>query len=181
MPDIMAQLVTDEQVEWLRKALRDRVSKLSFHKVKRMLLALDSNPEYRDQLLAEAVASQEQTPSALRPDGDSEHATQRDQTFNAPFFVQMCDDFSVRRSTKGVSARNQFRSEINVVVNLPVKNNLHLAIFIGDRLVTTRNINDAEAPNCQPDAVAHKESTLVGAAMPNSIRHVLQSAPYFGT
>jgi hypothetical protein len=55
MADIMAQLVTDEQVEWLRKALRDRGSKLSFHKVKRILLNLDKDPALRDQLLAEAV------------------------------------------------------------------------------------------------------------------------------
>ena len=62
MVDIMAQLTTDEQVEWLRSALRARGSKLSFRKVKRLLLDLDKRPEYRDQLLAEAMQALKREP-----------------------------------------------------------------------------------------------------------------------
>jgi hypothetical protein len=77
-----------------------------------------------------------------------------------------------------MSARNQFRTQIKVVVNLPIQNNLNLPIFAPNGLVTAPNIDDAESSDCQPNTIAYKKSAFIRAAMPNRIRHALEDAPY---
>jgi len=76
---------------------------------------------------------------------------------------------------------DQLRAQIKIVINFAVQNNLNLAILAGDGLVAAANINNAEPSDRQPNTIANKKTTFIGAAMPNGIRHALEGAPYFRT
>jgi hypothetical protein len=78
-----------------------------------------------------------------------------------------------------VSARDQFRAQIKVVVNLPIQNNLNLPVFVTNGLVTAPNIDDAQSSDRQPNAIAYKKSAFIGSPMPNRVCHALEGAPYF--
>jgi hypothetical protein len=78
-----------------------------------------------------------------------------------------------------MSARDQFRTQIKVVVNLSIQNNLNLPVFVTNGLVTARNIDDAQSSDRQPNTITYKKSAFIGSPMPNGIRHAFEGTPYF--
>src|SRR6516162_7256376 len=132
-------------------------------------------------LLAQAIAGQEQTTSTEVPKGNPKHTAQGSQAIGALFFVQVRDDFRIRGSAKSVEARKELRAKIEVVVNLAVQNDLHLAILAGNRLMAAGHVNDTQAPDAQPDAIGSVKPFRIRATMHNHRRHTLEGAPDFRT
>jgi len=81
----------------------------------------------------------------------------------------MRDDFGIRGSANGMAASHQFSAQIEVVVNFTVQNNLNLAIFGGNRLLAATHVNNAQAPDGQPEAIGYEEPFLIRATMHDAL------------
>ena len=56
--------------------------------------------------------------------------------------VQMHDGFGVCRSSKAVAARFELGAQLAVVINLAVEGDPDRLVFVGQRLMTAREVDD---------------------------------------
>src|SRR5881275_3181542 len=86
--------------------------------------------------------------------------------------VQMQDGFRVALGGERVAARDQTAPQLRVVVDLPVEHDHRRPILVEDRLVTAREVDDAEATHAQADGTVYVDALVVGAPMPDGVAHL---------
>jgi hypothetical protein len=72
-----------------------------------------------------------------------------------------------------VAARSSSRAQLAEVVDLAVEHDPHRAVFVVDRLMAGREIDDAEAPHAERHAIGDPRTLVVRAAVPNHIAHAM--------
>src|SRR3984957_3774099 len=85
----------------------------------------------------------------------------------------MNDDFRISICGELMAASLKFGTQLLKVINFSVENHAHGAVFAKDRLMSACNINDAEAPDAQSDAVFRENSFVVRAAMRDALAHAV--------
>ena len=91
------------------------------------------------------VTSEQQSLARPVPERKGKHAPQMLNAVIAMFFVKMKDHFHIRGGTEAVTLLYKFFTERRTVVDLSVAHQYEGIVFIQDRLVTCRKIDDAEA------------------------------------
>src|SRR5580704_8596002 len=61
--------------------------------------------------------------------------------------------------------------ELEIIVNLSVQHRPHAAVFVRERLMTTRYVNDAEPPESKADTRSDKNALVIRPTMNDRLRH----------
>ncbi len=96
------------------------------------------------------------------------------RTVSAILIVSMDDRFGVAVGVEGVSEFFELLAQLEIVVDLAVKNDPRRAILIVNRLLPALEIDDREAAHCQADGSVDIEAVFVRAAMPDRFIHAGQ-------
>ena len=109
----------------------------------------------------------------------------------APLFIGVDNHFGIRARREAVPLALELRPQLSEVVDLPVLHRPDRAVFVGNRLVTTGEIDDAETatperrrrpPRC---AVARRhthDALIIRTSMTNRAAHPLdEPIRYRGT
>ena len=83
----------------------------------------------------------------------------------APLFPGMDDNFGIAVCPKYVAARLQLRNEVDEVVDFPVKHHDHAAVFVEQRLLAARHVDDRQPSMSETDAGLQVNTALIGATM----------------
>ena len=70
-----------------------------------------------------------------------------------------------------MAASRQAGAQLLVVVQLAVQHDLRRAVFTGDRLLPAGDVDDAQPPHADADAVGDERPVVVGAPVHDGIRH----------
>jgi hypothetical protein len=79
--------------------------------------------------------------------------------------IEMQDDFDVRRRLKAVSPANQFLSKRWTVVDFSIAHQLQGVRLVAHRLPTALDVDDAQAPLTDRDAITVVKTVVIGTAM----------------
>ena len=123
------------------------------------------------RLLARPVARQKQSLGAIVPEGDGEHPVQLAQAVRALLLVKVDDGFAVGMRLEMVAAFQQPLAQLAIVINFAVENQGDVAGFVGERLVTGFQINNAQPPDGQRDVGQLKFAAAVRPAMKDAGCH----------
>jgi len=85
------------------------------------------------------------------PDGKGKHAVEAGKAVDSVLRPRLEENFRVRLGAKGGSTCLQIPAKFQIVVDLPVKNNVPASIGRGHGLGATGKIQDAESPMSQVD------------------------------
>src|SRR6267154_5714420 len=102
---------------------------------------------------------------------ESEHAAQLLNALRPILFIKMNNDFGIGMSEAAMAAGLQLRAQLGKVIDLAVVDNPNGLIFVEDRLVPARQVDDAEPAHAQSDASLHKHSLVVGPTMHDGFAH----------
>jgi hypothetical protein len=70
-----------------------------------------------------------------------------------------------------MARRFELHSKLTVVVDLAVEHDPDRTIFVVDRLLSRREVDDAQAPHAETDARLHMDPLVVRPAMPDDVAH----------
>ena len=130
-----------------------------------------------ERLFAEPVARQEQRLTPLVRQGEGEHPIEAIEARLAPLLPSVNDDLRVAASAKDMSQRRQFGHQLREIVDLAVEDDADRMVFVEERLVTARKINDGQPAMPQPDPRRKIKPVAVGATMRENIGHATEQAP----
>src|SRR5579864_6101839 len=94
----------------------------------------------------------------------------------AVFLVEMNDGFGIAVCAIAMAASDQILPQGAMIVDFAVEDDPDGTIFIADRLMSTRNVDDAETAHAEPDPALREESVIIGTAVRHDVAHVPQSA-----
>ena len=129
-----------------------------------------------ERLHADAIPREQQAALPGVPDGEREHAAEALDRAVAPFLVAVDDDLGVGAGAEAMAARRQVRPHVGEVVDLAVEDGPDGAVFVAERLIAGREIDDAEPPVSEPDAGRDVIPGGVGSTMRDRVGHRGQHA-----
>jgi hypothetical protein len=119
--------------------------------------------ELKEQGLAVAV-----------PQHEREHAAESRHAVLAPSLPSVDDDLGVAARTEHMAEREQLRNERLVVVDLAVENHRDRSVFVEQRLLPGRHIDDRQAAVAKAQSRLDVHAALVRAAVMLRLVHALQ-------
>jgi hypothetical protein len=129
---------------------------------------------YVERFLPQAISSEDKAGSANVPQSDPEHPAQMLEQIEAFLFIEMDKDFRIRTTLKHVSLGLKHGTEFPKVVDLPITDNPHGLVFVGDGLMAAFEVNDAEPSHSHGNAMASKMSVIVWPPMDLNLGHSVQ-------
>jgi len=126
------------------------------------------------RLDTEVIPHQHQALEIVIPDGQGEHAVQPVDDVDAPLPVAVHDHLDVGAGRERVTETDQLGLEFPVVVDLSVAEDPDGTVLGAERLVTTVEVDDREAPEREPERPIALVASVIGTAMNDGIRHVDQ-------
>ena len=117
------------------------------------------------RLHAEPVAGQKQRFPGPIPESECEHAAKSIDACLAPRLPRVDDDLGVALGAEHVPEGQQLGYELLIVVNLAVEDDNDAAVFVVERLLSGRHVDDRQPAMAQTDARLDVIATLVRAAM----------------
>ena len=135
--------------------------------------AMRTSPDV-EWFLADAVAREYKPITLGIPKSNAEHTSQALQKTQPFLLVQVNQDFRIALCAENVALGNQAGPQLLKVVNLSVANNPNCFIFVGDGLMPTREINDAQSSHSQGHAATKVHTLVVRAAMFDRFAHASQ-------
>ena len=133
-----------------------------------------------ERLDAQMIPRQEQLAPDRIPDGEREHAVEPFHAGRAPLFVGVNDHLRVRLRPERVPGLEEFLAQFDVIVDLPVENDLDAPVLVADGLRAAANIDDAQPPVAQARLTVHQFAVAVRAAVPDGGIHPAQQLPVDG-
>src|SRR5437867_610734 len=127
-----------------------------------------------ERLDPEPITRDEEAPQAAIPDGESEHPTQMLQAVAAVLFIQMNNRFSIALGAITVAPRLELRAQFAVIVDFAVIDDPQALVLVADRLVTSADIDNAEAPHGQSNVAFDKEAVVVRPSVHDLRIHLRQ-------
>ena len=127
-----------------------------------------------ERLDAEAVARDHRPPFAPVPDGRAELAAQVLRIPGAVLLVEVRQDLRVAAARERVTASLEAGADVLVVVELAVLDRPDVPVLARDRLVTARDVDDAEPSDAERDALREVRPAVVRAAMRHGVRHAVE-------
>src|SRR5271157_314049 len=84
----------------------------------------------------------------------------------------MNNDFGVGVGIEAMAAAFELGAEFGKVVNFAVENDPCVAVFVEDGLMSSGEVDDAEAAHAETSAVGDVETLVVGAAVHDLVAHM---------
>ena len=112
----------------------------------------------------------------LVPQRDRELPVEVLNEVGAVLFVEVDDDLGVRVRVEAVSRLLQLGAQLDVVENFAIEDDPHRLILVVDRLVATRQVDDAQAGVRQADVVLAEKARAVRPAVVQLRDHPRQFA-----
>src|SRR5262245_59216820 len=123
------------------------------------------------RLDAEAIACEQYPTLPAVPDGEGEHAPQMLHAPGAEILVKVHDGFGVTRRPQLVASGFEQIAQLLVVVDLAVEHDPNGSVFVRNRLVAVVQIDDAEAPHAEGNAVGQVDAFVVWSAVDHGVAH----------
>ncbi len=123
------------------------------------------------RLDARAVAREQQRLFVPVPERDGEHAAQPFERGRTPFLVGVNDRLGVARRVENVARRFQPLPQLAIVVDLTVEDEPDRSVFVVNRLMAGRQVDDAQAAHAESGAGLHVHALIVRSAMANDVAH----------
>ncbi len=123
------------------------------------------------RLDAQPIAHEQQAPPRPVPQREREHPAEARHRALAPLFVRVNDDFRVGVRAERVAARFELHSKLGEVVDLAVEDRPDRPVFVRQRLIAGRQVDDAEPAMPEADAVGGVVPVRVRAAVGEHRRH----------
>ncbi len=117
------------------------------------------------RLDAQPIAGEEQPAAAGVPDREREHASKAMHAVVAPFLVGVHDRFGITQRPVPMTRRFERRTHVAVVVDLAVVDDPDRCILVAERLLSRRQIDDAQPPMAEGRACIDVAAPRVRAAM----------------
>ena len=130
---------------------------------------------------AQSVTRHEEGLLLAVPQGEGEHAAKALDAVDSPRFPGVHDDLGVALGVKHVAQRLQFRNELLVVVDFAIKDHHDRAVFVEQRLLAGRDVNDRQAPMAQAHARLNVQLALVWTTVSLRVIHALEHGATDGT
>jgi hypothetical protein len=96
------------------------------------------------RFLAHPIPRQDQAFATLIPDCNGKHSIQELDRPRAEFLEEMYDDLGIRMGPESMASFLQSSPEVHKIVDFAVEDNPKRLILIADRLMASRNIDDAQ-------------------------------------
>ncbi len=129
-----------------------------------------------ERLLARAIAGEDQTATAVVPECEGEHAAEPGDEVEPELLIRVHDRLGVRARGEGVPGGLQLLGELGEVVYLAVEDDGHRPRLVVDRLVSGREVDDAQPPVSEPHPGSTVEAVGIRAAVPDHAGHPAQKA-----
>ena len=117
------------------------------------------------RFLAHPVAGQQKSLFALVPERESEHAPKMLDTVVSMLLVEVENHLAIAARLEDVPSVTQLIAQLHVVVDLAVRDEDQRVVLVGQRLRTGREVDDAQPPYRQCDALAGELAGAVRAAV----------------
>jgi hypothetical protein len=124
-----------------------------------------------ERLDAEPVAGEQEALAGAVPDGEGEHPLQPLDAALAFLFVEMEDRLRVAAAPVVVAEGLQSRAQRGVVVDLPVEDDPHRAVFVRHRLMAAGHVHDGQPPMGQARRAVEPAAFAVGTTMAQDVAH----------
>ena len=108
------------------------------------------------------------------PHYEGELASQALGQVGAVGLVEVREHFGVTPAREPMTVAAKLVTELTVVVELTVLRSPNRVVFVGERLVPSLDVDDAEAPNTNRDTVGQVCAAIVRATMRHNVRHSLE-------
>jgi hypothetical protein len=93
----------------------------------------------------------------------------------APLFPTVNEDFGIRVGRKAMTREREALTKFTIVVKFPVEDHADVVRFIPNRLVTARQVDDAEATHGESGSgaawIVREKPVFVGTAMKHAGGH----------
>jgi hypothetical protein len=119
----------------------------------------------------DAIPYQHQRVSLRVPERYAEHSAKTREAVLAPFFVGVNDGLGVGVGVEAVTAGTQVVAQLAIVVDFAVEDDPDRAVFIANRLMTAREVDDAQPSHPQRDTIVHEHTFIVRTPMPDDLAH----------
>ncbi len=96
----------------------------------------------------------------------------------AIFLIQVDDGFSVAAGAVVMSLGLQRGAQLRMVVDFAIENDPDVMIFVGQRLVSALDVDDAKPPHGQTDILFDEEALVVRPAMHDAAVHARQHVAF---
>ena len=130
-----------------------------------------------ERLFAEAVAREEQRLAPLVEERKGEHPVEALETRLAPLLPGMNDDLGIAARSKHMAERGEFGHQRLEIINLAVEHDADRAVFVEQRLIAARQVDDGEAAMPEPDPGRMIKPVPVRATMGEQTGHPMQQEP----
>jgi len=120
---------------------------------------------------AERIASEDEAFFAGVPDGEGEHAVEPRQTVGPVFSPSLEENFRIGLGAEGGSTSFEIATELEVVVNLSIKNDVPASICGGHGLGSAGEIENTEAAMTEADSGISVGALGVGPSMKEGVGH----------
>src|SRR6266850_200753 len=126
------------------------------------------------RLNSQAIAGDKKLSAARVPYGKSKHSAQVLDTFLSKIFIKVDDHFRIAGRRKCVAATLQLLPKFVKVVNFAVEDRDDGSIFIADGLLTSAQVNDAQAAHSDCQILVKIDPGIIRTAMTDDTEHVFQ-------
>ena len=123
------------------------------------------------------VTRQEQLPSLRVPYGDRKLAIQMSNAVRTIRFIGVQHRFGITVGCKLMAARFQITAELWEVENLTVEDDPQASVFVSDRLLPTRQVDDAQPGAGHSSLAVTVDPGLIWPAMMQGRNHPRQQPP----
>src|SRR5579884_2873579 len=128
------------------------------------------------RLLAQPVPGEEHLLTFSIPDCKCEHAVEQLGHSLPGFFIKMNEHFCVAVAGESVPFFDQFSPQGLEVVNLPVEDDLDRPILVGQRLVPSLPVNNAQAAMPERRVLVTEKTRGIRPAVEQTLAHPLHDA-----
>lgn len=87
------------------------------------------------------------------------------------FFIQVQDTFRICIGFELMAAAEEILTQLQIVINLAIKNNPYRIILVAQRLRAFSNVNDGQPAEAQADPVADPQLRIVRSPVMDQIHH----------
>src|SRR5262245_20283091 len=122
-----------------------------------------------ERLFSESIARDEQLMVPSIRDRKGKHPEQLLGQTAPPLPVSVQEHFGVRLCSESMAARDQFLTQLDVVVDLSVEGDDEIALVGRHRLVSVRQIDNRQSAMPKDEIAVVPKGAVVGAAVPYEI------------
>src|SRR5438034_7259560 len=137
---------------------------------------LTARSRVKERPHAEPIAGQEEGSRPGVPDAKRPLSVERVDGIDSLFFVEMKQHFGVGPGAKAMTLPNEILAKLEVVEDLTIERDPERAVLVRHRLLSARDVENAEPGMGEPRMRLDVDTAVVGAAMAQQRDHIGEAA-----